>query len=278
MTEGRGKCPTCGREVTSRYCPACGERQLQPADLTFGHLVTQAIETISNTDGRVFASVRDLAIHPGVLSASYVQGRRKPYIGPLQLFLLANVIFFAMQSVSGWRILTTPLDSHIGHQIYSPVARRLVNDRLADKQTTLGAYAPAFDPAAALNAKSLIILMVPPFALLAWLLFRRRARTVVLHVVFALHFFAFVLLLYSVLLIAAAVASRGLGLNGSALDGWLALLHLAIYATYLNGAVGTAYGVSGMARALKAAALAASVPFILLGYRFAILLITLYAI
>jgi hypothetical protein len=95
--------------------------------------------------------------------------------------------------------------------------------------------------------------------------------------VFALHFFAFVLLLYSVLLIAAAVASRGLGFNGSALDGWLALLHLAIYATYLYGAVGTAYGATGMVRVLNAAALAAAVPFMLLGYRFAIFLITLYA-
>ena len=269
-------CPTCNRDVSSRYCPACGERQLQPADLTFGHLVTHAIETVSNTDGRVFASVRDLATRPGMLTASYVQGRRKPYIGPLQLFLLANVIFFAMQSISGWRIFSTPLDSHRRDQVYSRVARRLVDDRLADQRTTLASYAPVFNQAAALNAKSLIILMVPPWALLAWLMFRRRDRTVVLHVVFALHFFAFVLLLYSVLLIIAAMATRWLGFSGAALDGWLALLHLAINIAYLYRAVGTAYAETGVVRVLNVGTLAAAVPVILIGYRFVIFLITLY--
>ena len=109
----RSTCATCGSEVSSRYCPACGEKRLGKDDLTFRHLIEHAIETVSNTDGRVFGSVRDLAFRPGSLTAAYMQGRRKPYIGPLQVFLIANVLFFAMQSLSGWRILSTPLDSHL---------------------------------------------------------------------------------------------------------------------------------------------------------------------
>lgn len=277
VTEPVRSCATCGREVSSKYCPTCGERRLEPNDLMFRHLIEQAIETVSNTDGRVFRSFRDLALHPGVLTASYVQGRRKPYIGPLQLFLIANVLFFAMQSPSGWRIFATPLESHMYDQLYSGIARPLVDQRLVDKQTTPASYAPVFNEAAALNAKSLIILMVPPWALFAWLLFRRRDRTVVTHVVFAIHFFAFVLLLYSVLLLIAIVASRLLGLSGSVLDGWLALFHLAVYTAYLYGAVATAYEATGFARVLKVAVLAAAVPVILLGYRFAVFLITLYS-
>ncbi len=240
-------------------------------------MIEQAIETVSNTDGRVFRSVRDLALRPGSLTAAYMQGRRKPYIGPLQLFLIANVLFFAMQSLSGWRIFSTPLDLHLHDQLYSGVARQLVDDRLAESRRPSSRYAPVFNQAAALNAKSLIILMVPPFALFAWLLFRRRDRPVVTHVVFALHFFAFVLLAYSVLLLVATVATRLLGFSGSVLDGWLALFHLAVYTAYLYGAAGTAYGATGFARVLKVAVLAAAVPVILLGYRFAIFLITLYS-
>ena len=64
-------CPTCNGDVATRYCPDCGERQLRPSDLTLGHLIGQAIETVTNTDGRVFASVRDLAIRPGALTSAY---------------------------------------------------------------------------------------------------------------------------------------------------------------------------------------------------------------
>jgi hypothetical protein len=273
----RSTCATCGNEVASKYCPICGEKRLGKDDLTLRHLIAHAIETISNTDGRVFGSLRDLALRPGVLTAAYIQGRRKPYIGPLQLFLIINVLFFAMQSLSGWRIFSTPLDSHLHDQIYSGVARPLVDDRLTDRQTTLESYRPLFNQAAALNAKTLIILMVPPFAVFASLLFRRRDRTVVTHVVFAIHFFAFVLLIYSLLLSVAFVATRLLGFSGSVLDGWLSLIHLAIYTAYLYGAAGTAYGVTGFARVLKVALLAVAVPVILLGYRFAVFLITLYS-
>ena len=118
--------------------------------------------------------------------------------------------------------------------------------------------------------------MVPPCALVVWLLLRRRDRAVVTHAVFALHFFAFVLLAYTVLLSVATVAARLLGFNGSTLNGWLTLILLAIYTAYLYGAAGTAYGVTGFTRILKVAALAAAVPVILLGYRFVIFLITLY--
>ena len=94
VTEPARSCATCGSEVSSKYCPTCGERRLETNDLAFRHLIEQAIETVSNTDGRVFRGVRDLALRPGVLTASHIQGRRKPYIGPLQLFLIANVLFF----------------------------------------------------------------------------------------------------------------------------------------------------------------------------------------
>jgi hypothetical protein len=49
----------------------------------------------------------------GVLTVAYVQGRRLPYIGPFQLFLLSNVLFFAMQSQTNTNIVSSPLDSHL---------------------------------------------------------------------------------------------------------------------------------------------------------------------
>jgi len=267
-------CPTCNGEVSTRYCPACGERQLRPSDLTLRHLIGQAIETITNTDGRVFGSVRDLLIRPGALTAAYIEGRRSPYLAPLPLFLLMNVVFFAMQSVSGWRVFSTPLYVHLGDQLYTGLARTMVANRLAAMQTTLERYAPVFDRAAELNAKSLIILMVPPFALAVWLLLRRRGRPLVTHVVFALHFFAFYLLLFCVVL---PVSKLAWGLDDSTLDFALGMIQLASYASYLWVAIGAAYGVRGISRGLTAVALTAAAAAEHQGYRFAIFVITLYA-
>ena len=276
MTDGRGRCPTCGRGVSSRYCPDCGERQLQSGDLTLGHLLGQAIETMSNTDGRVFGSVRDLVIRPGALTAAYIEGRRQPYIAPLPLFLFRDqrgICIFAMQSVSGWRVFSTPLYLHLGDQLYSGLARTMVADRLTAMQTSMERYHAIFDQAAELNAKSLIILIVSPFALAVWLLLGRRGRPWLTHAVFALHFFAFVLLLFCVVL---PVSKLAWGLDDSTRDGALALIQLASYAGYLWVATGTAYGARGISRGLTVVALTAAAAAVHQGYRFAIFLITLY--
>jgi len=39
--------------------------------------------------------------HPGELTLAWTRGVRKPYVAPFQLFLIANVLFFALQSATG---------------------------------------------------------------------------------------------------------------------------------------------------------------------------------
>src|SRR5206468_437712 len=102
---------------------------------------------------------------PGALTLSWSQGMRKPYVAPFQLFLLANVIFFGLQWLTGTNIFSSTLDSHLYHQDWSELAASLVTQRLAETHASLESYAPLFDRAVVLNAKSLIVLMAVPFAL-----------------------------------------------------------------------------------------------------------------
>jgi hypothetical protein len=119
---------------------------------------------------------------PGALTVAFLQGQRKPYAPPLQLFLVANLLFFGMQSLTGSKIFSTPLDQHLRSDLWGSVAQGLLTHRLETRQTTVAAYAPAFNQAVALNAKSFIVLMVPPFALLPALMFWRSRRPFVAHV------------------------------------------------------------------------------------------------
>jgi hypothetical protein len=215
---------------------------------------------------------------PGVLTVAYLDGQRKPYALPLQLFLVANVLFFAMQSLIGAKIFSTPLESHLHSQFWSGAAQQLVTSRLETKHTPLELYTPVFDQAVALNAKSLIVLMVLPFALLPPIVFYRSHRPFVAHMVFSLHFYSFLLVLFcgTLVVVGTDVLLGGQGLASEAFDHAVSVIEVAVSAIYLYFATGTVYGGRAVIRALKVAPLVVSAAAIVLGYRFVLLLITLY--
>jgi hypothetical protein len=128
----------------------------------------------------------------------------------------------------------------------------------------------------ALNSKSLIVLMVPPFALLPALVFWRRHRPFVGHIIFSLHFYAFLLLLLcvSLAIVGSSLFFGGPGLESETFDHVLSVVELLVCATYLYIAVGSVYGASGALRILKVAMLASAVGGIFLGYRLSLMLIT----
>jgi len=271
-------CPTCNDAVSSPYCPACGERPASARDLTLRGLFDQLFRAFINIDSRLIRSFRYLLTRPGELTVAFVQGRRMPYIGPFKLFLIANVLFFAVQSKTNTNIVSSALDSHLHNQDWQALAQRLVSSHLDTRQTTLDLYAPIFNRAVVLRAKSFIIVMVLPFAFLLPIMFYRSRQPFVVHVVFSLHFYGFLLLLFCVSLavVAVDVLLGGAGLNSARIDRILSLINLTACATYLYIATGTVYRASGAIRAVKVLALAIAVAGILLGYRFVLFLFTLY--
>ena len=180
-------CPTCRTTVTTRYCPACGERPLHPRELTLRGLATELVEALTNIDGRVLNSFRCLVTRPGTLTVFFLEGRRKPYLGPVALFLIANVLFFACESMTRSLVFSTSLESHLQTQPWSPVARTLVERRLASRQTTVELYAPRFNGAVALHARSLVLVMTIAFAILTAIVFRRSRYPFAAHAAFSLH-------------------------------------------------------------------------------------------
>ena len=275
-------CPTCAQPCRSRYCPECGEREPHAHDLTVAGFAEHAVEEFTHVDGRLVRTFRALLLRPGQLTESWVRGQRKAILGPLQVFILANVVFFGFQSLLHASVFSNRLASQVGDQYYKRLAARLVDARLAALQTTQEQYAPAFDHAVAVNAKSLIILMTPPFALLAGLLFYTSHRAFVTHVVFAVHFYAFWMLSFCVLgpvvglLIVAFMAASGLRLAPSTMDAVMARTLTTGAAAYLFVAAGRVYAARGVGRLAKAIVLAAASFISMIGYRFVVFLITLY--
>jgi hypothetical protein len=271
-------CLHCNLVIPTDFCAHCGEKAPREHDLSLRGLSHQLFETLTKIDGRLLRSLRFLLLRPGSLTVAYVQGQRKPYIGPIRLFFLANVIFFAVESATGGAVFTTPLASHLHTQPWSAFAEGLVTDRLVTLKTTLEAYTPEFNRVVARNARSLIILMALSFAFPVWIAFLRRKIPFVVHAVFALHVYAFLLLMLCVadVIPGIDVLFGGAGFASEALDHVIAITLLTISAAYLYFAMRAVYAGSVALRLFRTIGLTAAMAAIALGYRFSLFLISLY--
>ena len=271
-------CPNCGLVRNSPYCPECGEEPLRGHHLSITDVAHQTLTALSEVDGRLLRSLRFAITRPGALTSAYVAGRRTPFLNPFALFLIANGVFFALQSAVQANIFASPLESHLHHQDWSALAQTLVAGRLAAKDMTLASYAPLFDQFAVLYAKSLIILMVFVFAGIVALMFWNRRRPFGAHVVFALHFYVFQLLLFcgALLLANGERALGGGGLNSWMVDITLTVVNLTLCAIYLRAAIREVYAARGITGAGQMIALALASIAMVPVYRFTIFLITLY--
>jgi hypothetical protein len=259
-----------------RFCPQCGEERLRADDLSMRDLAAQFAKATSSVDGKVMRSWGNLLSRPGRLTAAHMAGERRRYITPLALFFIGNAVFVTVQSLTGANILSSPLASHLHSQDWSAFAQRLVQQRLAQRHMTLEAYAPVFDRSAVFNAKALIILMALCFAPVTAMMFRARRRPAGAHIVFALHLYAFVLILLSVSVLLARLDLflGGGGLRSGMVDASLSIFNLAACAAYLFLAIPKVYPTSGWRRWAATALLTSAVAVLFVGYRFAIFLIT----
>lgn len=98
------------------------------------------------------------------------------------------------------------------------------------------------------------------------------------HVVFALHLYTFLLLTFCAAMLVAKLSewTGAGGLESPTVDLVISVILFAACALYLYLAIGPVYQVTGLARLAQAIVLAIAVGSIVLGYRFVLFLITLY--
>jgi hypothetical protein len=271
-------CPTCEARLNTPFCARCGEEPLAPRDLTLRGIGEKLLHAVTSIDARTARSAWKLLRHPGELTVAWTRGVRRAYVAPFQLFLIANVLFFALQWMTSQNVFSSSLDSHLHHQDWSDLAQSQLARHLAATHTSLEVYAPVFDRAVVINAKSLILLMTLPFALLLPLVFLRERRPFMTHVAFALHLYTFLLLLFCAALIAAKLSAwfGWGGLDTPMVDNVLSVVNLVACAAYIYLALGPVYSVRGALRATQAISLAFAVAVIVIGYRFVLFFITLY--
>ena len=234
--------------------------------------------------GRMGASLRALASPPGQLTADWIRGRRVGYLAPLSLFLWVNVAFFLVQSASGLGILAWPLRVHLSDDSIAWLTTRLLAQHRPGIAASGDTYADVFNALEAVHAKSLVVVMVPAFALVLRALLLDRREPFKDSLTFATHFFAFALIWLCALFPTLAIALRFITPKNGAPAPWLHSMDLvatgleaAVLGWYLYVALDTVFGLSRLRRLLMVITLVAALYVILMAYHVVVFAATLYS-
>ncbi len=109
-------CLNCGSPVPERYCPVCGQENVEPRQSAW-HLVMHFFSDITHFDGKFFITVKDLFRRPGFLSKEYRAGRRASYLDPIRMYIFTSafffIIFFSMVDVGNMHLGSGADNIHI---------------------------------------------------------------------------------------------------------------------------------------------------------------------
>jgi hypothetical protein len=262
-------CPNCGRVFHGRFCPDCGQ-ELQDVRRPIGQVVGEFLGDFLAFDARVWRTLVPLVGKPGELTREYLAGRRARYVPPLRLYVFGGFVYFTVMALTGGGPFAPVITSEDGVTAVSMRGIRLQSGLVAGDATGAGAVEARegsegglfrrFDEQAVaatrdqrVFARSLIgslsyahFLLMPIFALLLKSFYR--GRYVAEHLIFSLHFHAFVLLPGAVVVGGSVLLGADAeGIGGRVVSSaWF----LAI-AAYLFVAMGRVYGESRRRTILK---------------------------
>jgi hypothetical protein len=192
-----GKCPNCDNDLLGKYCYTCGQKKIDDKERTLKHFFSEVVHASFHIEHNILGNFWKLIIRPGFIVREYMEGRRKRYMSPFSVFAVINILYFVFSPLSD---LSLQLYEQ-GQQYYGALAQTMIDSRLDNRGISFDAYAAVYDKTSASLSKILVIINVPLLALFITLVYLKKSAVFFSdHLIFALNFFAF-LLLYSLLVI-----------------------------------------------------------------------------
>ncbi len=218
------RCPNCNNELTGNFCSHCGQKRHEPQDRKVSTFVRNFFEESFSFDSKFLKTLKYLLFRPGFLTFEYIQGRVNSYVTPLKMYLFISVVTFFVTSLINADDLNSLTESFEGgpqavekYIERSGVSREVFETRFNNEyQAKLPLY--------------FLVLMIL-FSLPLKVIYLNTKRLYVEHLVFALHFFTFLLVMATVSTISELI------IEGSTL-----FFFLVVPFFYLFFAVKNAYG------------------------------------
>ncbi len=115
------KCLNCGSHVEAKFCPQCGQENIETREPFLGFLI-HSIGHYFHFDSKFQKSFVPLITQPGKLTTEYIAGKRASYIHPVSMYLFISLVFFLtiglhqsdvdpLKTISNPKIIQSQLDS-----------------------------------------------------------------------------------------------------------------------------------------------------------------------
>lgn len=175
-------CQNCSAELFGEYCHACGQHVLHNPDLNLRPFVRQFGRELLQLDFKTVHSLRAL-FKPGFLTKEFLDGRRRRYLSPLKVYFVAAGIFFLLAPSVGFS-LEDLLRSDSGDML-----TQMVTTRAQARSMDMDLFTERFD----LRIQTTYTLSLSVSIIVAAAVLRAlvRTHTLGMHMVFAVHYVAF---------------------------------------------------------------------------------------
>lgn len=195
-------CPSCGAKRKGDYCRKCGEKRIIPErDFSIRKFLNQTLWHFAHFDSKLLKSTWLLFSKPGFLTAEWIAGRRVRYMKPIQMFLVASVLFYFFLPTTTAHF-TGPRDMIEGYKKQDHVQNFFHYDfekNFAEKAVLYNVsedqLAKEFVELAAERSKTWLFVLIPVWGACIFLFFRRKIPWIVPHLIFAMHALTFYILL-----------------------------------------------------------------------------------
>ncbi len=248
-------CPSCSQEMTGKFCSRCGEKKRGAQHYTLKHFVEESIEDITHIDGKFYRTFRNLFGRPGSLSRHFEQGRVVPFMKPAQLFIVSNLLFFILVGQSN--IFAVPLGSYLSADSYKKYGTLSAFNKKVGPELQLEQVSLLFNEKVTSQSKAYILLFIPVFALACALVFFKRKPYFTLHVVFATHFFSFLLLYFTLFHFLFVLPNRYIiKMSIADFDQFAVTINLVVFVLYFTLAARRFYQIKWYGALLASGAMA----------------------
>ncbi|GIL40522.1 DUF3667 domain-containing protein [Roseiterribacter gracilis] len=238
-------CQNCGTALQGPYCHHCGQYD-EKSKRPWWILVEHAPDSPTRFQSRILRSYAWLLLRPGRMTAAFLAGQRARFVPPIRLYIFTSLIFFLALGASGL-VLVQPVSERIQHdgdtdnnvtfELLAPPRKTPVllpgdiqhegdgvikiGRKGKQKKINIDQLVELVNDPVKMSAfltewlPRVLVAAMPIFALLLGLLYIRRRRGLIDHLVLTLHLHAF-LFEVGVLLIGLRVAT-GISLPAFAL-------------------------------------------------------------
>ncbi|MEO6037631.1 MAG: DUF3667 domain-containing protein [Saprospiraceae bacterium] len=261
-------CASCGAKLKGDYCGKCGEKKIVPErDFSLLKFLKQTLGHFVHFDSKLLRTGWLLFSKPGFLSAEWTAGRRMGYMKPLQLFVVAGLLFyFFLPTATAY--FTSYRDLTVGYQernfmmnTFQYDSGKAVIEKTLALQIEEATLKREIIEGASQRSKTWLFLLIPCWGALIYLFFRRKIPWLVPHLIFAMHGLTFYILLD--LSLHAVFTIIGVTNSGK----YIFLLLLTMFSGYQGLAVHRFYRSSGLITILKTLGIMVGFIVLILLYR-----------